>query len=90
METSIIANKEIEITSVYFRNNPQKQRFESYPKRMVYDGREYTFMESGMRYLVRKGQELIKLFDVSDGDTLYRLRLDSQNRWTLVNMRVNA
>jgi hypothetical protein len=90
MGTPIITNKEIEITSVYFRNNPTKQRFESYPKRMVYEGREYTFMESGMHYLVRKGQELIKLFDVRDENTLYRLRLDSQNQWTLVNMRALA
>jgi hypothetical protein len=87
MGTPTITNKEIEITSVYFRNNPTKQRFESYPKRMVYEGREYTFVESGMHYLVRKGQELIKLFDVRDENTLYRLRLDSQNQWTLVNMR---
>ncbi len=90
MGTPIITNKEIEITSVYFRNNPTKQRFESYPKRMVYEGREYTFVESGMHYLVRKGQELIKLFDVRDENTLYRLRLDAQNRWTLVNMRALA
>ena len=78
---------EIQITSVYFRNNPEKKRLESYPKRMVYEGREYNFVESGMRYLVQKGQELIRLFDVSDGQTLYRLRLDGQNHWTLVNMK---
>jgi hypothetical protein len=84
---TVSQNKEVEITSVYFRGNPDSRRFESYPRRMVYDGREYTFVESGMRYLVRKGQALIKLFDVSDGQTLYRLRLDQDNRWTLVNMK---
>jgi len=82
-----IMPREIEVTSVYFRNNPAKQRVESYPRRMVYDGQEYTFREAGMRYLVRKGQELIRLFDVSDGQTLFRLRLDQNDRWTLVNMR---
>jgi len=87
MEIATYANQNIEITSVYFRSGPGKQRLESYPKRMVYDGREYTFLESGMRYLIRKGQALIKLFDVSDGQTLYRLRLDEHNHWTLVNMR---
>lgn len=84
------ANQEIEITSVYFRGGPGDKRFESYPRRMVYDGREYTFVESGMRYLVRKGQELIKLFDVSDGQTSFRLRLDQENHWTLVNMKARA
>ncbi len=87
MEISTFDTQEIQITSVYFRSNPARQRFESYPKRMVYEGREYTFLESGMRYLVQKGQQLVKLFDVSDGQTQYRLRLDGDNRWTLVGMK---
>lgn len=90
MEISSFATKDIEITSVYFRNNPAKQRVESYPKRMVCDGREYNFMESGMRYLVQKGQQFVKLFDVSDGQTQYRLRLDEHDHWTLVGMKAGA
>jgi hypothetical protein len=57
---------------------------------MLYEGREYTFLESGMRFLIQKGQELIRLFDVSDGQTLFRLRLDGDNRWTLITMSVSA
>lgn len=87
---STMTPEEIQITSVYFRTNTRQQRFESYPKGMLYEGREYTFVESGMRYLVQKGQELIKLFDVSDGHTNYRLRLDAANHWTLVGMKASA
>jgi hypothetical protein len=87
MTISTYYENEVEITSLYFRNNPAKRRMESYPKRMVYAGREYTFLESGMRYLIEKGQELVKLFDVSDGQNLFRLRLDNSNRWTLVDMQ---
>jgi predicted transcriptional regulator len=87
MEIVTFDEREIEITSVYFRSNPSKKRFESFPKRMVYEGREYTFLEDGLRYLVRKGQDFIKLFDVSDGQTQYRLRLDPANHWTLVSMK---
>ena len=87
MESTIFFNKEIEITSVYFRNSQGKQRLESFPKRMVLDGREYTLLEGGLRYLVQKGQQLVKLFDVSDGQTDFRLRLDSNNHWTLVGMK---
>lgn len=90
MEISTFNEQEIQITSVYFRNNPTKQRFESYPKRMVYGGREYTFLEDSLRYLVQKGQDLIRLFDVSDGENSYRLRLDSTNHWTLVGMKANG
>ncbi len=87
MEISNYATKNIEVTSFYFRSRPNKQRFESYPRRMVLDGREYNFMESGMHYLVSKGQELVRLFDVSDGQNQYRLRLDEQQHWTLVNTK---
>ena len=87
METLFIDTKEIEITSVYFRNSQNKERLESYPKRMLLDGREYTFMEGGLRYLVQKGQQLVKLFDVSDGQNQYRLRLDNNNHWTLIGIR---
>ena len=99
METSLCQpqnqqpNQDIEIVAVGFikgRGGSDGQRLESYPKRMIYEGREYTFLESGMRYLVRKGQELIRLFDVSDGQTLFRLRLDQDNHWTLVNMKAGA
>ena len=82
-------NSDIQITSVYFRDRGG-ERLETYPKRMVMDGREYNFVESGMRFLVQKGQELIQLFDVSDGQTQYRLRQDQQNHWTLVTMKAIA
>lgn len=87
MEISTFSEQDIQITSVYFRNKRGGQRLQSYPKRMVYGGREYTFMESGIRYLVQKGQELVRLFDMSDGQTQYRLRLDGNNHWSLVAMK---
>jgi hypothetical protein len=81
-------DKEVEIVAVYFRNHPKNdQRFESYPKRMVYEGREYTFLEDGLRYLIKRGQQLIQLFDVSDGQNQYRLKLDETNQWSLVGMK---
>jgi hypothetical protein len=89
MTISNFNETEIQITSVQFRSNPKAQRLESYPKRMVMDGREYTFVD-GIRYLVQKGQELINLFDMSDGERQYRLRLDEGNHWTLVGMKAVA
>lgn len=90
MTISNFDEQDVQVTSVYFRNNPGQQRLESYPRRMVVDGREINFVEQGMRYLVQKGQDLVKLFDVSDGQTQYRLRLDATDHWTLVGMRAGA
>lgn len=78
-----LINAAIEVTALGFRNKKNQQQLESYPKRMVWGDREYNFVDMSMQYLVHHGKQLIKLFDVSDGSTSYRLRLED-NRWTLV------
>ena len=88
MEITSFASTEVEVTSVYFKNS--NKGLESYPRSMVYEGREYNFMEEGLRYLVNTKEQLIKLFDMSDGDLQYRLRLDNSNHWTLVNIKAAA
>lgn len=80
-------NETIEVTSLAFSRAPRAARLESFPKRMIWDDREYNFVESGMHFLIQKGQELVRLFDVSDGQNDFRLKLDGHNRWTLVSMR---
>lgn len=42
MEIPTLATQDVQITSVFFDNNPAQRRFESYPRRIVYRGREYT------------------------------------------------
>ncbi|MEO8105111.1 MAG: hypothetical protein ABI602_02125 [Candidatus Saccharibacteria bacterium] len=84
-----ITEQEIEITSVAFHPRPNNERLRGYPRRMVYDGTEYTFIELSMQYLVRKGQQLIQLFDMFDGTTLYRLRCEN-NRWTIIGTGIKA
>lgn len=81
---------EIEVTALGFRARPSaRQRLESYPRRMVWDDREYTFVD-GIRLLVQKGQELVRLFDMSDGHNTYRLRQDGSDHWRLVGMRAGV
>lgn len=82
-------NAPIEITSLAFSRKPRATRMESFPKRMVWEDREYTFVENGLHFLIDKGQELIRLFDVSDGQTDFRLK-ETDNHWTLVSMRTAA
>lgn len=80
----VAINKEVSVTALYFRNNGH---IKSFPKRMEYDGREYTFIESGLRFLVQKGQRLTQIFDMTDGNTSYRLAFnDHEQLWTLVDM----
>ncbi len=46
METINFKTQEIQITSVYFRQNPSQIRFESFPKRLTYRGRDYVLAEA--------------------------------------------
>mgnify|MGYP001066345579 CR=1 FL=1 len=76
-------NKEVSVTALYFRNNGGMK---SFPKRMEYNGREYTFAD-GLRFLVQKGQQLTQIFDMTDGDSNYRLKFDNREKlWTLVDI----
>jgi len=85
---SIVINQEVTISSVYFKN---KQQLETFPKQMEFAGETYTFLNSGWRYLVHKGQEVIRIFSVTDGQTDYRLKLDpSENHWTLIDIKPTA
>jgi hypothetical protein len=38
--------KEIEITSVYLSKNYDQVRFQSYPRRLTYKGREYVLADA--------------------------------------------
>lgn len=81
-----LINKEVEVSSFYFS---QQTNFKSFPKQIELDGTRYTFIENGLRYLVRRGQQLVELFDMSDGRTTYRLRLEA-GHWTLVAMKASV
>jgi len=76
-------NQEVEINSFVFTN---KKDFNSVPKTITIDDRRYSFVDSGLRYLVRRGQHLVNLFDMTDGQSTFRLK-NEDNQWTLVSIK---
>ena len=84
-----VINQEVTVNSLYFRNAHEGRReIKAFPRRMVYGGREYTFIESGLRYLMRKGQQVLQVFDMTDGNHLFRLKFNpGEQQWVLVGMR---
>lgn len=83
MNNRVTIEKEVLVPELYFKNEGLLM---SFPRRMEFNGREYTFMD-GLRYLVHKGQRLIQIFDMTDGRHDYRLTFDSaEHSWTLVDM----
>ncbi len=76
-------NKEVEINAFTFTN---KKDFRSIPKTITVEDRRYSFVDSGLRYLVQQGQHLIRLFDMTDGQNTYRLK-NEDDRWTLISIK---
>lgn len=83
-ETKHFVNKEVNVNSVYFSG---RSNFRSFPREISFDNQQVTFVESGMRYLLQKGQKIVQLFDMNDGVRNYRLQFDNQDHtWTLLNI----
>lgn len=76
-------NKEVEINSFSFTN---KQAFRSVPRSITVDDHQYSFVDLGLRYLIQKGEHLIRLFDMTDGQSVYRLK-NEDDHWTLVSIK---
>lgn len=80
-------DKEITVTAVYFGGN--KQTMKTFPKRIELDNITYTFNE-GLQLVIKKGQDLVKIFDMTDGQAHYRLRNDVAARsWRLMSITQN-
>jgi hypothetical protein len=83
-ENQQFVNKEIEVKALSFSG---RGMFRTFPKQIAIDTEEITFIETGMRYLLQKGQSMVQLFDMTDGQKNYRLQFDSSSfTWTLLNV----
>lgn len=75
-------NLEIDVTSFYFKNS------RVFPRQIEVEGEQLSFLETGLRCLVQTSQELIQIFNMSDGQKLYRLSFEPGNRtWKLLSSR---
>lgn len=75
-------NHEVNVTSFYFNSN------HIFPRQIELEGRNLSFVESGLRCLVKTGQDLVQIFNMSDGQKLYRLSFEPGSRtWKLLSSR---
>lgn len=75
-------NQTVNVNAFYFAGKEMK----TFPRRIEWDGRLVTFAEAGLRMLVKSGEQLVQLFDMTDGETTYRLKR-SGNQWTLLGTK---
>lgn len=64
-----------------------KKDLAAYPRRMVYQGATYEFLDAGLRCLVRQGGRIAEILTLSDGRADFRLRSDNRGgNWTLLSI----
>lgn len=84
MNTKQFINQEVSVNSFNFQG---KQQLRTVPRQITYNNRQVTFIDSGMRYILKKGQEITQLFDMTDGQNNYRLQVDQNSlRCTLLRI----
>ena len=77
-----VINAPVNVSAYYFAGREMK----TFPREIEYGGEAVTFA-SGLRYLVQRGQQAIRLFDMSGADgTTYRLQQNGDN-WTLLGTK---
>ncbi len=74
-------NKTVEVNSFYFSNG---KSFKSFPARVTLDNQQFSF-KSGLQMLVHRGEEVVRLFNMTDGLTTYRLKQEN-DQWTLLGL----
>lgn len=72
----------VSVSAYYFAGREMK----TFPREIEYSGQAITFM-NGLRYLVQKGTEAVRLFDMSGNDGLtYRLQQNGDS-WLLLGTK---
>lgn len=75
-------NEIVTVDSYYFSNGSSLKAF---PRSVTFGTTHHTFVD-GLQYLIKKGQDMVKLFDMSDGNLTYRLKLED-GQWTLLSTK---
>ncbi len=76
-------NETVSVNAFYFTG--REGQIKTFPRSLELNNKNLTFTD-GLQYLVQKGQHIVRLFDMEDGEQTYRLRLEN-DIWTLVGTR---
>lgn len=77
-----VINAPVDVSAYYFAGKEMK----TFPREIEYGGHAVTF-RSGLRYLVRRGAQNLRLFDMSGADGLtYRLQ-QTDDSWMLLGTK---
>ncbi len=82
MKNTTTINSPVSVTAIGFGRNMR-----AYPRRMEYQGTSYSFIDAGLRTVIRTGGRIAQVLTMSDGSQDFRLRSDDQGgSWTLLSI----
>lgn len=59
------------------------------PTMLFWNGRRYSITQTGLHHVLREGRTLMHIFSVTDGNTSFKLQLDTETlRWRLLALYV--
>lgn len=76
-------NQNVQVDAFYFLNSWGELK--SFPKQIDLNNQKFIFND-GLQYLIKKGQRVIQIFDMTDGEKTYRLRHEN-DQWLLVGTK---
>lgn len=75
-------NKRVIVTSLGFRKN-----LAAYPRRIEFRGVTYSFIDAGLRCLIRNNDKSSEIITLSDGEKSFRMRREFPGSvWTLLSI----
>ena len=77
--TKTTIEKPVSVTAIRFGKN-----FEPVPRRIEFEGRTINFIDEGLRFCIKQGSDIVRLFDLTDGESLFRLKQEGvSSTWNL-------
>lgn len=80
MATPITINIPVAVTAIGFGRGMR-----AYPRRIEFEGKTHSFVDAGLRTVIKNGTRITHIFTMTDGASDYCLRSDGSG-WTLLSM----
>jgi hypothetical protein len=82
MAKTITINSPVDVTAIGFGRD-----LRAYPRRIEFEGRSYSFIDAGLRTVIRKGERIAQILTMTDGSEEFHLRSDNRGgSWTLLSI----
>jgi len=82
MANTFTINSPVDVTAMGFGRD-----LRAYPRRIEFEGKSYSFIDAGLRTVVKSGERIAQILTMTDGAEEFCLRSDNHGgSWTLLSI----